>query len=211
MADVDRIMSVTDEALEKILEIRDAEPGDDELGLMIEITGAQGPQFTYDLSFVSVVDRKETDVLERHGDLALMFPQNDKPNLAGATLGMSSDPASPGLAMNNPNSPSPAVGAGVPPPGDLTGELADKVAQVLERQVNPAIASHGGAARLVSVDDPTVYLELMGGCQGCGMAAVTLHQGIERILKEAIPEIAEVVDVTDHASGDNPFYASAKK
>ncbi len=96
-------------------------------------------------------------------------------------------------------------------PGDLVGPLADKVQLVLERQVNPAIAGHGGAARLVSVDDRTAYLELMGGCQGCGMASVTLKEGIEKILKEAIPELLAVEDVTDHASGSDPYYQAAKK
>ncbi|HEX2370502.1 MAG TPA: NifU family protein, partial [Acidimicrobiia bacterium] len=71
--------------------------------------------------------------------------------------------------------------------------------------------AHGGAAELVSVEDDTVYLRMMGGCQGCGMAQVTLRHGIERILLEAIPELVGVVDVTDHASGDDPYYESAKK
>ncbi|MEX1272255.1 MAG: NifU family protein, partial [Acidimicrobiia bacterium] len=115
-----------------------------------------------------------------------------------------------GLAMNNPNSPaSPVLGA--PPPGELSGPLADQIQQVLTEQVNPAIAGHGGQAELMSVDGSVAYMRLGGGCQGCGMASVTLKQGIERILKEAIPEVTEVVDVTDHASGDNPYYQAAKK
>jgi Fe/S biogenesis protein NfuA len=111
--------------------------------------------------------------------------------------------------MNNPNTPAPPPMAA--PKGDLTGPLAERVQQVLSEQVNPAIASHGGAAELVSVDSDTAYLRLMGGCQGCGMAQVTLKQGIERILLDSIPELTAVVDVTDHASGENPYFESAKK
>ncbi|MFW2339047.1 MAG: NifU family protein, partial [Acidimicrobiia bacterium] len=88
---------------------------------------------------------------------------------------------------------------------------AERVQHVLEHEVNPAIASHGGGARLISVEEDTVYLELMGGCQGCGMATVTLKHGIERIITEAIPEINSVVDVTDHAGGSNPYYQQSKK
>jgi Fe/S biogenesis protein NfuA len=85
------------------------------------------------------------------------------------------------------------------------------VAAVLDHQINPAIASHGGFAELVGVEEATVYLRLGGGCQGCGLAQVTLSQGIEVAIKEAIPEVEQVIDVTDHASGTDPYYQSAKK
>jgi Fe/S biogenesis protein NfuA len=82
---------------------------------------------------------------------------------------------------------------------------------VLERQINPSIASHGGRADLVAVEEETAYLRLSGGCQGCGMASVTLGQGIEVAIKDNVPEITNVVDVTDHAGGANPYYEAAKK
>ena len=90
---------------------------------------------------------------------------------------------------------------------ELTGSTEEKIRTLLEQRINPAIASHGGVAHLVAVDGSVAQLELGGGCQGCGLAAVTLRQGIERAILEAIPEIDEVVDVTDHALGTNPFYA----
>jgi len=79
---------------------------------------------------------------------------------------------------------------------------------VLEQQVNPSIAAHGGRADLVALDEEkkTAYVKLSGGCQGCAMSRMTLTQGIETMLKEAIPELANVLDVTDHASGLDPFY-----
>jgi Fe/S biogenesis protein NfuA len=82
---------------------------------------------------------------------------------------------------------------------------------ILDEEINPQIAAHGGRADLVAVDDNVAYLRLSGGCQGCGMASVTLSQGIEVAILDAVPEIEKVVDVTDHASGTNPYFESAKK
>ena len=83
--------------------------------------------------------------------------------------------------------------------------------KVLEEQINPAIAAHGGWAELVAVEDGVAYLRLQGGCQGCGLATVTLSQGIEVAILDTVPEITSVVDVTDHASGTNPYFEAAKK
>jgi Fe/S biogenesis protein NfuA len=107
---------------------------------------------------------------------------------------------------------SPAVEAEVPEDirASLTGDVAQKVATVLEQQVNPAIAMHGGRADLVGIRDETAFLRLGGGCQGCSMAAVTLRQGIETALRDLVPEIREIVDVTDHASGENPYYSASR-
>ena len=203
------LMSMSVEALDRIVEIRDQEPGEDEYGLLIEITGVQGTQFGYSLSFVPLDEVGVTDHVERHGDLTVIIPSADTTNMTGARLAMSSNPMTPGLAIDNPNDPSPHIPDA--PTGDLTGPLAERVAQVLDHQVNPAIAAHGGQARLVNEENGVVYLQLGGGCQGCGMAAMTLRQGIERILRDAIPEIVEIVDVTDHQSGENPYYAASKK
>jgi Fe/S biogenesis protein NfuA len=143
--------------------------------------------------------------VERHGDLALVFPADDVEKLDGASLELTEQ----GLSMNNPNSPAPPAMSA--PAGDLSGPIVERVQQVLVEHVNPQIAAHGGGAELVSVDGTIAYLRLFGGCQGCGLAQVTLKQGIERILLESIPELTQVVDVTDHASGDDPYYKSQKK
>src|ERR687891_70946 len=204
MADT-RVLSIEPDALDMILQLRDNEPGDDEFALSIEVTGFHGPQFSYELAFVPLADKAEDWIEERHGDLAVIFPKIDTGKLDGATLELTEQ----GLAMNNPNSPAPPTMEA--PAGDLSGPLVDRVQQVIEEQVNPAIAAHGGGAELVSVDGTIAYLRLFGGCQGCGLAQVTLKQGIEKILLESIPELSQVVDVTDHASGDNPYYESQKK
>jgi len=200
-----KVLSVEPSALEMILQLRDNEPGEDEFALSVEVTGFRGSQFSYELAFVPLGDMKDDWVEERHEGLALMFPKIDTEKLDGSVLELTDE----GLAMNNPNSPAPPEISA--PAGDLTGPLVDRVQQVLTEQVNPAIASHGGGAELVSIDGTIAYLRLFGGCQGCGLAQVTLKQGIEKIILESIPDLSQVVDVTDHASGDDPYYQSQKK
>ena len=200
-----KVLSVDPSALEMILQLRDNEPGDEEFALSIEVTVFRGPQFSYELAFVPLADMQDGWVEERHEGLAVIFPKVDTPKLDGSMLELTDQ----GLTMNNPNSPAPPEISA--PAGDLSGPLVDRVQQVLTEQVNPAIASNGGGAELVSVDGTIAYLRLYGGCQGCGLAQVTLKQGIERIILESIPELSQVVDVTDHASGDDPYYQSQKK
>ena len=89
--------------------------------------------------------------------------------------------------------------------GEPTGEIADAVRVVLDNQVNPAIAAHGGMISLVDVEDTDIYVEMSGGCQGCALSRMTLRQGVERMLRDAVPELTAVHDVTDHSSGENPY------
>jgi Fe-S cluster biogenesis protein NfuA len=84
--------------------------------------------------------------------------------------------------------------------------IAAKVQTVLDVQVNPSVASHGGFIELVDVKGNTVFLRMSGGCQGCGMASYTLKQGVEHLIRDQIPEVGEILDTTDHASGRNPYY-----
>lgn len=203
---MENLLSLTSEALEMIKGLRDQEPGDSEIALLIEVTGTRQGQYSYELAFVPIDEGEEDHHLERHDNLAILIPNQSVEPLRGASLSIGAD----GLAMDNPNRPlsSPAMAA---PKGDLHGPMAEQVTQVLVEAVNPSIAAHGGKAELVSVDGTIAYLKLSGGCQGCGMASVTLKQGIERILKESIPELSEVVDVTDHESGKDPYFQPSKK
>ena len=81
--------------------------------------------------------------------------------------------------------------------------------ELLDREINPAIAAHGGWIQLLDVKDDVVYISMGGGCHGCGMADVTLRQGVEVRIKETVPDIRAVVDTTDHAGGTNPYYRGA--
>lgn len=98
-----------------------------------------------------------------------------------------------------------------PEEGDLTTPDARLIQDLLETQINPAIASHGGRISLIDVKEDTVYLRMEGGCQGCGMAKMTLSQGVETLIKKNLPHINQVLDVTDHAQGNNPYYQPSKK
>src|SRR5262249_36617915 len=93
---------------------------------------------------------------------------------------------------------------------ETTPSVRDKVQELLDTAINPAVAGHGGYIELLDVKDSTVYLRMSGGCQGCGAADVTLKSGIERMIFEEVPEITEVLDVTDHGAGTNPYYAPSK-
>jgi Fe-S cluster biogenesis protein NfuA len=93
----------------------------------------------------------------------------------------------------------------------LSTETGQKIQRIIDEKINPAVASHGGYITLIDVKEHQVFVELGGGCQGCGMANVTLKQGIEVAIKEDMPHITEVLDVTDHGGGDNPYYKPSKK
>ena len=86
-----------------------------------------------------------------------------------------------------------------------------KIQDLLDTAINPAVAGHGGVVSLVDVKDRMVYLQMGGGCQGCGMADVTLRQGIEGMLGQLVPAVRGIVDITDHTSGSNPYFQASKK
>jgi Fe/S biogenesis protein NfuA len=199
MVGMSDLLTITDEALEKVLEVRSSEPDGDALALWVEISGQQAGAYTYLMEFRPKAELPGDAVLDDSAGLTVAIPNECADNLRGATLGFNG-----GMVMQNPNRPE-------PPPSpwadaDLSGELPQRVMTVLEEQVNPQIAAHGGAARLVAVEGSIAYVELSGGCQGCGSARATLKQGIEVIILDLVPEISEVVDITDHAAGENPYF-----
>lgn len=225
------ILGVTEEAIQRILGFRAGAPEPEGQGMWVEVTGSAGDEYTYAMALRPLVSARRSDVVQRVGELAVVVPTDAVDKVRGATVDWSEGPEGGGLTLRNPNKPpapapatlntlpmaggpgpapaaSPAMGGA---PADLSGPLAQRVQQVLQHQINPAIASHGGVAELVAVEEGAAYLRLGGGCQGCGMATVTLSQGIEVAIREAVPEVERVVDVTDHASGSNPYFEAAKK
>lgn len=204
---VEPVLAVTDPAREKILEVRSSEPNPDTLALWVEISGQSAGAFSYTMELRPVGDAGPGDAVQRHDDLSVVIAGDSIEPLAGATL----DFTGAGMVIQNPNKPSAGPARGAPPEADLSGSVAQAVLTVLDEEINPAIAAHGGRADLVAVDEGVAYLRLSGGCQGCGLASVTLSQGIEVAILDGVPEIESVIDVTDHASGDNPYFESAKK
>jgi Fe/S biogenesis protein NfuA len=204
------VLTVTTGARGVVLEARAQEADAERLALWVEVTGARDGAYTYDIYFQAVADAGAGDAVAGDDGLTVVVPEASTARLVGARLDWS-DEGEGGLVILNPNTPPRPEAFAEPRQGDLTGELAQRVLAVLDDQVNPSIAMHGGRADLVAVEENVVYVRLSGGCQGCGLAQVTLSQGIEVALRDAVPEIVSVVDVTDHASGDNPFYEPTKK
>jgi len=200
----DLILSVTDAALEKVLEIRAGEEEPGSLGLRVEITGSYGTDYTYDLAFETVADMVDDHVHYSIGDLAVMIPEGSIDQLSGSTLDLPANAGQGGLVLRNPNKVDPLAGLDL----ELEGSIAEKVTTLLEAAINPGLAAHGGFATLVGVDEETrnVYVTMGGGCQGCSMSQATLVDGIAATMAEAIPEINEVIDATDHSAGSSPFY-----
>jgi len=210
--DIAPVLTITDEARVTVLEVLANESESDTLALWLEVSGEADGAYTYDMYFQAIADAGSGDVVQPDDVLSVVVPSASVGRLQGATLDFVTDASGEGgLVIVNPNTPAAPTlaGLGSIPEVDLSDPFAQRVVTVLEQQVNPSIASHGGRADLVAVEDFSVYLRLSGGCQGCGMAKATLSQGIEVILREAIPEIGNVVDVTDHADGTNPFYEPA--
>jgi Fe/S biogenesis protein NfuA len=201
------VLTVTEDALGTILGLRDAEEDGATLALRVEITGARGSDYTYDLAFEPLAEAAEADAVYQQGDLSVWIPAESVDNLMGSTLDLPGIPGQGGLVLRNPNRPNPFASELDTGSLELTGDTADKIRQLLDQQINPALASHGGFANLIGVDGEKAIVEMGGGCQGCAISAMTLRDGIERAIKDNVPEITEVVDATDHAAGENPFYS----
>lgn len=169
------------------------------LAVRIEVLDSSPLAPQYDLALIEDSEKESGDQVYEQGGFEVVVPQSSVDLLQGATVDWVESMQGSGFKVENPNIV--PIGEGL-----AEGPLADRVKQVIEMQVNPAIASHGGSVTLVEVREDVVYLEMMGGCQGCGMAAVTLAQGIRRIIMENVPDVRDIVDVTNHDAGANPYY-----
>ena len=224
------LLAITASALGRVREFRAAASDPNDRVLYVRVTGAADGEYVCALSLEPLTRVRASDTVQRQGDLAIVVAQDSIEKVRGATVDWSEDPLRSGFVVINPNKPPPAPvvlpilpmspGAGParrppgPPPtpgAGLDTDIARRVTAVLDRQINPSIASHGGHAELAGIEGTTAYLRLGGGCQGCGMATVTLSQGIEVAITQAVSEIDRVVDVTDHAAGTNPYFEPAKK
>jgi Fe/S biogenesis protein NfuA len=211
------VLRVTDDARAVVMEIRSGEENAPALALWLEVSGSEGSSFTYDMWFQQASDAGPSDAVWESEELSVVVAASSIDQVRGATLDVSNAGGEQGLVMINPNvPPSPraaaAAAAGTPiPEADLSSPTAQKILEILEQDVNPQIAMHGGWADLVAFENGTAYVRMSGGCQGCGLAKVTLSQGIAVAIQDAIPEVLEIVDVTDHASGSNPYYEPSKK
>ena len=201
------IVNVTEAARSQVLSMRATEPDGDELALRIDVTGigAGGREYAYELMFEPIAAASPGDELGFAADLPVLIPADSIDKLRGSTL----DHVEPtGLVIRNPNRPSPTIAHAV---DVLDGSVEEKLVTLLDGEINPSLASHGGFARLERIEGDVAYITMGGGCQGCGLAKLTLTEGIKATIEDRIPEIREVVDVTDHAAGENPFFEPSAK
>ncbi|HJU87442.1 MAG TPA: iron-sulfur cluster assembly accessory protein [Gemmatimonadota bacterium] len=161
--------------------------------------------YQYRLAAIAREEVREDDVVLDEDGFRIVLDAESAAWLGGARLDYRETLLESGFRFENPNPPhSPAIPSGAR--HDLTGTIAERIRRLLDSEINPAVAAHGGRVELAGVEGGVVYLSFGGGCHGCGLVDVTLKQGIETRLKELLPEIEHVVDTTDHAAGTNPFY-----
>jgi Fe/S biogenesis protein NfuA len=191
----------TNRAREMVLSFMGQNEGVSE-ALRISMEGSPlAPRF--ELTLVDLAERRDDEKDLDGGGFAVLVAEADEPSLEGAEVDFVERVNESGFEVRL-SGANGSNGDGHPAPP--TGELADRIREVLDSQVNPAIASHGGAITLVEIRDTEIFLEMSGGCQGCAMSRLTLRQGVERMLRQAVPEITGVHDVTDHASGQDPYF-----
>ena len=201
MPTTDAIVYVTEAARQVVLDMRAAEPDGAALGLRIDVTGVgeSGREYAYDLMFQPLEEVGDDLAVWDTDGLSVVVRRDDVEKLQGASLDHTDEV---GLLIRNPNRPQPPT-VEVP----LAGSLEEKVTTLIDGEINPALAAHGGFARLERIDGSIAYVTMGGGCQGCGLASMTLREGIKAQIMERIPEITDVLDDTDHAAGLDPFYA----
>jgi Fe/S biogenesis protein NfuA len=168
--------------------------------LRIHVTGGSPVAPAYDLSLVGPEDRRPDDLEVDGGGFLVLLDPGSAEQLDGARVDFVQRVNEAGFEITPP-----VATRAVEPP---RGAIADKVQAVLDQQVNPGIAAHGGQIVLLDVKDTEVFMEMTGGCQGCAMSRMTLRQGVERMIRQAVPEVTAIHDVTDHAAGESPYYTA---
>ena len=195
------IIEITAAAHEKIAALRAEEEEADRLGLRLEIAGENGDVFQYDLSFDEFTKAAFTDEVRTHDGLKVIIPARDIEKLQGSILDYAD---ATGLIIKNPNRPTMVRIEGLIHSDALSAEIEGLVAA----EINPALAAHGGFVVFVGHDgDGVAYLRMGGGCHGCSMSRMTMMDGVQKMIVEQIEVITKVVDVTDHSTGENPYYS----
>jgi len=197
----DAIIEITPDAHAELVSLRTAEPDADRLGLRLEVVSAPGEEFRYDLSFEVVTKAAFSDEVRTHDGLKVIIPAKDLELLRGAVLDRTGQQ---GLVIRNPNKPASPVVDGLRRDDAVSAEIE----AVIVAEVNPALAAHGGFVTYVGHDEQgTAFLTMGGGCHGCAMSRMTMLDGVQTMIVDRVEAIEKVKDLTDHASGENPYYA----
>jgi Fe/S biogenesis protein NfuA len=192
------MLTFTERAREMVLAFLGQSQGEVQ-ALRIQAEGGSPLVPSFELTLVDDEDRDPEDLEVDGGGFRVLVDPRSAERLQGATVDFVERVNESGFEIRTPASANGAAPA---------GELAERVQGVLDEQVNPAIAAHGGRIDLVGVEGSEVYMEMSGGCQGCAMSRMTLRQGVEKMIRQAIPEVTEIHDVTDHAAGENPYFSA---
>lgn len=195
------MLTFTDRARDVVRSFLD-QSGGELAALRISVDGGSPVAPRFELSLVSMEERHADEREVEGPGFPVLVSEAEAARLEGATIDFVERVNESGFEVRT----APGNGKRTAPAEAPAGEIADRVRQVLDTQVNPAIAGHGGMISLVSVEDTEIYVEMSGGCQGCALSRMTLRQGVERMLRQAVPELTAVHDITDHASGANPFF-----
>jgi len=177
-----------------------AQSDDSNSALRILLTGGSPVAPTFELTLVDLEDREAGDLEVDGGGFTVLVDASSAPRLEGARVDFVEGVNEAGFEIT-PRAQSQAA-------RKPTGAIAEKVQDVLDHQVNPSVASHGGQILLVGVEGTEIYMEMTGGCKGCAMSRMTLRQGVEKMIRQAVPEITAIHDVTDHESGENPYFTA---
>ena len=201
------MITFTDRAREEVLSFLGKSEGELEALRISLRDGDPQAEPKFDLTLVALQERTEDEREVDLGDFLVLVHETAIERLDGATVDYVQRVNESGFEVRTRDA-APADGAEATtarPATPPTGEIADRVREVLDNNVNPAIAAHGGLISLIDVHDTEISVEMSGGCQGCALSLATLRQGVERMLREAVPELTAVHDITDHASGENPY------
>ncbi len=193
-------LNFSDKARDMVLSFMDLE----EDGVQALRIAVEGSPFApnYELTLVDADTRGESDLAVDAGSFTVLVDRASADRLDGATVDFVETVRESGFQITpDPDALESAMDGAGP-----AGELAERVTHVLDTEINPAIAAHGGVINLVDVQGTEIFIEMAGGCQGCAMSRMTLRQGVERMVSQSVPEVTAIHDVTDHASGDNPYF-----
>ena len=202
------ILLLSQSAVAKINELilTRGKPG---LAVRVAIRGKlPGGGYQTEFKFQDRSQASETDRVQSTGGFDLLFDPAVAEKVQGAKVDFDEQRYSAGFNIEYP--PRSPLPPGLEARRDWTDPLAQQVQKVIDEYINPGVAGHGGWVLLKDVKQHSVFVEMGGGCQGCGLAAVTLRAGIEKAIKEAVPEVREIIDVTAHEQGEDPYYAAAE-
>jgi Fe/S biogenesis protein NfuA len=197
------VLEISQAAVDKIAEmIATRAEGPAAVRVVVHMQAGGGQS---EFAFVPLEDQKEDDTVLDTGPFKMFFDPMAAENLVGAKVDYDETRYSTGFHIEYVNPLAGYLESRKKDWGD--DPIANQVQQVVDQQINPGVAGHGGWVVLLDVQGDTAYIEMGGGCQGCAVSQMTLKQGIEKMITEKVPEIKQVLDHTDHSTGENPYYS----